>query len=150
MSRKGCDTQRSILKKKVKHQFQFQGQKIHRPLAQLFIYLAVSSVGVAITVAACGRSRVRIVPHAARNCLCSQKIPTGPPTLLLNLPVLFSRGKATGAWSYPLTSSAEVKYKWSCTSTPPVCPRGMNRDNFSSRTALHIGKDRRKFSRTRL
>ena len=30
-------------------------------------------------------------------------------------------------------SSAEVKNEWSCTSSPPVCLRGMDRDNFTLR-----------------
>jgi hypothetical protein len=32
----------------------------------------------------------------------------------------FLGGKAAGAWSWPLPSSAEVKNAWNYTSTPPI------------------------------
>jgi hypothetical protein len=49
--------------------------------------------------------------------------------------------KSTAAGGVKLTtppSSAEVKNKWSCTSTAPVRHHGMCKDNFTSFTSLPI------------
>jgi len=37
---------------------------------------------------------------------------------------------------YSLASSAEVKNKWSNTPNPPICPHGMDRNNFTCFGAL--------------
>jgi len=45
--------------------------------------------------------------------------PTQPP--IQWVPESFTGVKATGTWSYPPSSSAEVKNAWSNTSTFPIC-----------------------------
>ena len=67
----------------------------------------------------------------------------GPPSLLLNgYRVSFPRVK----WplrevNHSPPSSAEVKNKWSYTSTPPICIHGVDRENFNfvgrQNTILH-------------
>ena len=56
--------------------------------------------------------------------------PTHPPVTWV--PEFFPGGKAAGAWSCPLLSSAQVKNEWSCTFTPRTCFYCLEMDSFVS------------------
>jgi hypothetical protein len=59
-------------------------------------------------------------PGRVKNFLHVAQTVLGPTNLLYNeYRGLFPGGKAVGAWSSPLTVSAEVKKVWIDTSTPP-------------------------------
>jgi hypothetical protein len=50
--------------------------------------------------------------------------------LIPRLPCLLAGEKTKGAWRWPRRpSTAEVKNKWSYTSSPPTCLHGLYRDN---------------------
>jgi hypothetical protein len=62
---------------------------------------------------------------------------SGRPELIWGLPSLlfnWSPGFPAREWNriHSTAASAEIKSEWSCTSAPPVCLHGVNRDKFTS------------------
>jgi hypothetical protein len=90
-----------------------------------------SLVGIALGYGLEDRgSRVR-VPAGAGNFSLHHPVQNGsgahPASYPLGTRGSFPRGKAVGAWSWPLTSNLmpRSKNEWTYTSTPPVCLHGM-------------------------
>jgi hypothetical protein len=76
-----------------------------------------------------GRSGVRI-PVGARDFSLHQHVKIGPgahPASYSTGIGLFLGNEADDS----LPSSAEVKYEWSYTSTPPICVLSVDRENFT-------------------
>jgi hypothetical protein len=66
-------------------------------------------------------------PGMARDFSVIQNVGTGCRANLASCWV--TRAKVARVWIWPL--SAEVKNEWSYTSVVPICPRGMERENFA-------------------
>jgi hypothetical protein len=87
-------------------------------------------------------------PGSGKRYFCSQNHADwlwGPPSLLFNGHRSFSpRLKRAGRDVYQSSTwSAEVKNEWSCTSPPPLCRHGVNRDFIFFTFAMYIHIKRR-------